>query len=82
MPLTPQKCRQCGAPILWLPNNTTGKKAPVDAEPVKFGGTLVVEENGAGGHHYRKLKKGEPTLPGTRHRMHFQTCKPPTGGAA
>lgn len=69
-----ETCKTCGAAIIWLPNNNSGKKAPVDADPVKFGGNIVIEDNGAGGHHYRILKKGEPTRQGSRHQSHFSTC--------
>lgn len=36
-----EKCRSCGAPILWAITNR-GKRIPLDAEPT-FRGNMVVE---------------------------------------
>ena len=67
------QCRSCHAPILWLVNTTTQKRAPIDAEPTPDGNILVMG-NGT----YRVLKANERDDPPegsyTRHTNHFQTC--------
>ena len=39
-------CRSCQAEILWLANLTTGRRAPIDAQPVPDGNIVV-----RGGHY-------------------------------
>jgi len=69
------KCRSCGAAIVWVPHHETGKLNPLDAEPVEYGGLIVLEQREDGGTVYRILKKGEPgPAGGKRFRSHFSTC--------
>jgi hypothetical protein len=39
-------CRSCQAPVQWLENVTTGKRAPIDAEPVIDGNVEIDEAAG------------------------------------
>lgn len=63
-------CRTCGARIVWA-RTAKGKTMPVDAEPVEFGGNVVIRNGVA-----VVLAKGEAS--GTdekRHHSHFTTCR-------
>lgn len=51
------RCRSCGAPILWLTNEKTGKPAPIDAAPSAIGNVALVT-----GDRYAVLAKGALTL--------------------
>lgn len=65
-----QKCRLCSHSIMWL-STATGKKMPVDPNPVEYGGNLVIRDNMV-----HVLKKGDPSDPDEpRYRAHFATCK-------
>lgn len=72
------RCRQagCGQAILWLPHETTGKTAPIDAEPV-FGGNieLVVENEDTVGYRIVPKEERDPGRP--LHKNHFVTCPNP-----
>ena len=74
------KCRGCGAPILWIKMQGSGKKMPVDEEPVQ-----IVQQ--AGGHPYMQMVGSYVTGyiagdalddPDTKviqaYRSHFATC--------
>lgn len=72
-------CRACYAEVLWLANERTGKKNPIDAKPNPQGNIERVGEN-----QYRILTKkqlemgqglfGEPV---ERYMSHFATCTDP-----
>ncbi len=67
-----QKCRSCGAPVIWLRHDRTGNLAPIDAEPGGNGNVLCLP-NG----HYVNLSPLEmldPDNQGQVHTNHFQTC--------
>ncbi len=64
-----QQCRTCGAQIFWA-RTVNNKSTPIDAEPVEFGGNVVLRDGVA-----VVLKKGEPTgADEKRYRSHFATC--------
>ena len=66
-------CSRCGAAIVFLPNEHTGKLAPIDTahDP---DGPIVINANGT----YHVLKKSEREglfdVVGLRHANHWQTC--------
>lgn len=55
-------CRSCGAPVVWLRHERTGKAAPIDAIAVREGGNILLDR--AAGT-YRLVPQGEPA----RHPM-------------
>jgi hypothetical protein len=67
-------CRTCRAPVMWLDNVTTGKRAPIDASPATDGNIVVDTGTGT----YRVLPEleragacGQTPL----HLNHFVTCE-------
>jgi hypothetical protein len=66
-------CRSCDAPILWLRHARTGKRAPIDAEPVPEG-NIVVGDDGT----YVTLNAAQAAEVASRggplHFNHFMTC--------
>lgn len=63
-------CKSCHAPIRWE-RTANGKAVPLDAEPVKFGGTIVVRSGVA-----IYLPKGAAALVDEPlYKSHFATCK-------
>ena len=74
------KCEACGAPIVWRPSESTGKRAPINAEPDPNGNIMVVRQTGA----YRVLTKAmlaemegslfEKATRNDRYTNHFATC--------
>lgn len=70
------RCKSCGAEIMWI-TTTTGKKMPVDADPVQFhqdpaGREIFVTKGGAV---VRGItaKAGEKDV-STGYNSHFATC--------
>jgi uncharacterized protein involved in high-affinity Fe2+ transport len=67
-------CRSCDAPVMWLENETTGKRAPIDREPTE-GGNIEIDQ--AAGR-YRVLLELERPQAQERgaplHMNHFATC--------
>ncbi|MDP9350374.1 MAG: hypothetical protein M3P51_02360 [Chloroflexota bacterium] len=68
-----QKCRSCGAPVIWLRHDRTGNLAPIDAEPGGNGNCLPIPS----GHYVNltPLEMLDPDNQGKVHTNHFQTCK-------
>lgn len=67
------RCRACDAEIWWLENQTTGKKAPIDAEPDPKGNVVASLHDGL----YRIASADERAEMGPRrqlHLNHFVTC--------
>jgi hypothetical protein len=78
-------CVSCGGGIIWAINGTTGKRMPVDAEPVENGNVvLAIMGQGrtvCGKWRHRGtvvatvLKKGQSVEAGRPRRVsHFATC--------
>lgn len=64
-----QNCRSCNARIVWA-KTVNNKSVPVDADPVEFGGNMVLRNGVA-----IVLKKGEASEAGEkRYVSHFATC--------
>jgi hypothetical protein len=66
-------CRSCRAPVMWLDNAKTGKRAPIDRDPVPTGNIVVL-----GGGQYQTLgtaERVEAAAEGVAlHLNHFITC--------
>jgi hypothetical protein len=71
------RCRSCGAPVLWLEHESTGKRAPIDADPSPEGNIEVDAPRGT----YRVLSGfvwDEAVAGGEQLRTcHFHTCPQP-----
>jgi hypothetical protein len=63
-----QRCRTCGAGILWLVHERTGKTAPIDARVYADGNVLVDLDAGT----YRIVAP-----PREAHKNHWATCSSP-----
>lgn len=73
---TPSTCNTCGASIYWTIDATTGRKAPIDAEPTDNGNVLLaIAPNGV--IKSRVLKKGEDAGGAPVRLNHFVTCTNP-----
>jgi len=81
------RCRSCGEEILWLPNDQTGKKAPIELTPDADGPVVLMHAPGNDeepiAYHVltkaeRALRMFDPAVPANssaaRYRNHFQTC--------
>jgi hypothetical protein len=68
-----EACRSCQAPVLWLENTTTGKRAPIDAAPTPDGNIVVVD-----GERYQVIggeERQDAIAQGVAlHLNHFVTC--------
>jgi hypothetical protein len=69
-----ERCRSCGTSVFFLRNATTGKSAPIEAEPVA-GGNIRVASDGT----YRVLTLAERVAALASgellHLNHFARCK-------
>jgi hypothetical protein len=69
-----EACRSCQAPIMWLDHATTGKPAPIDAQPDPKGNIRV----GVAFEHYTVLAGQELQDAQERgdelHLNHYVTC--------
>lgn len=71
----PRHCRSCGAPIWWAAMESSGRPAPIDAEPVPHGNILLSVRRGSGELVARVIKSDERVEPGrNRYVSHFSTC--------
>lgn len=70
------KCKHCGKNIWWATHQTTGKTAPLDADPSTDGNCLTFE---SGGKLYYCIPPEEDRadLAGKLRRNHWSTCKSP-----
>lgn len=66
-----EKCRSCGAPIVWVKHQTTGRAAPINVDPDPEG-NIVITDDMFGNPTYIIVTKSEP---GTRYTSHFATCQ-------
>lgn len=65
-----EKCRSCNAEVLWI-TTSNGKKMPLDAEPVRFGGNIRLHDDGT----ITVLTKDDPRNSLEKlYRSHFATC--------
>jgi hypothetical protein len=62
-------CRSCGAPITWA-ETKSGRRMPIDADPVEDGGTIMFAADGTTTVPYVIVR---PAGEGT-HRPHWVTC--------
>lgn len=62
-------CRYCGKKILWRSHVNSGKKAPIDAEPVSNGNVVLV-----GDKQYAIAVGSETPANAKRFLNHFSTC--------
>lgn len=67
-----EKCRSCGAPVVWAKHFTTGKSSPIDPEPVDGGNVALWPDDETGDAVYSIPKKG--ALSGPLRTSHFATC--------
>jgi hypothetical protein len=76
------RCRSCRAPIVWLHNERTRKRAPIDADPSADGNVLVDRTAGT----YRTLGpdgRDHARAEGVAlHTNHFSTCPQSASWAA
>ena len=68
------KCRACDASILWSLTSATGKRMPLDEDPVPEG-DFVIEERGRDLYAHHVREKGLNLNPRSdRFTSHFVTC--------
>lgn len=65
------RCRSCQAEIVWRTNDTTGKRAPIDAAPDPAGPCIILED---GRYHVLTTSEREAGVTAERRTNHFQTC--------
>lgn len=69
-------CRGCHARVLWRRHESTGRLAPLDAEPSKDGNVVVLDAE-----RYRVLPAGQGSGGQPRYTNHWATCtNPPKKG--
>lgn len=70
------ECRSCGAPIVWVMIAKSGKKMPVDRDPVADGNIRLLATSHSDGTPLVAYVKRDDleTLPHERHVSHFATC--------
>lgn len=74
------QCRSCHKRIIWTTNISSGKRMPVDADPVETGNIILVSGND--GPEARVLTNDELSRRATRSGLyvsHFTTCNDPAG---
>lgn len=68
------RCRSCGAEVLWLKNRRTGKRAPIDRDPSAGGNVIAYLLDQT----YRVLSADECEIAKADgmdlHTNHFVTC--------
>lgn len=72
-------CRACHAPMMWAITDVTGKRVPLDPEPVADGNVIIVARNRKGTPIVQFLKKGQDPLDSeaARYVTHHVTCTDP-----
>jgi hypothetical protein len=68
----PDKCRSCGAAIIWEPSTASGKLMPLDAEPHPDGNIVLIPA-GAMVLSKETAETGK-RIGSRRYRSHFATC--------
>ncbi len=69
-----QKCRSCGASILWVEMATTKRRMPVDAAPDRENGNVEVTPKGFANVITDETVLAEARAKGLLHVSHFATC--------
>lgn len=68
------QCRSCEAPIFWA-EMVSGRKAPVDLDPPRFGGNVEILDIEKDTPTARVIRKGEEVPADVvRFALHFVTC--------
>jgi hypothetical protein len=67
-------CSKCFSRIYWLPNDNTGKAAPIDINPDPDGPVIVTTEGGQVRYHVLTKDELAAGVDVTRYTNHFQTC--------
>lgn len=65
-----ERCRLCGALIIWARHSTTQKYNPIDAKPVANGNIRVASDMFGEASYW--IDEGDE--PGDRYVSHFATC--------
>lgn len=70
--MTTAACRSCGAPIIWMVMEGTGRNMPVDREPDPEGTIIVLPRESLA----RTIHSVPPLLPSgaRRYRPHWASC--------
>ena len=71
--LRQEKCRSCSAPVFMVEHERTGKRAPINADPVPDG-NIVFDLYDDGQVAYRILEIGDRANFAPRYTSHFATC--------
>ena len=58
------ECRTCNAPVIWVQSASTGKRMPLNRDPIP-GGTYQIDERG-----FAHVDRSQPT----GRISHFATC--------
>lgn len=71
-----QRCRACGAPLIWARHAATRKLAPLDARPNRYRGNIMLDTTERT---YTILSRGEVAALATEDRVrlrtsHYATC--------
>ena len=67
-------CRSCGAEIIWAKSRKTGKRIPIDREPVSDG-NLKLTTTGTDGPLWAEPIKDDHRISSERYfKTHFATC--------
>lgn len=67
-------CRSCAADIFWIPNDKTGKVAPIDVRPDHTGPIILNAEGAQISYHTLTKVEREAGVEVTRFNPHFMTC--------
>lgn len=70
----PGKCRSCQAAILWVKWPKSGKKMPVDKDPVPNGNVVLTLKQSLNELHAEKFNPGVHASGRNRYVSHFTTC--------
>lgn len=77
MTFTVTNCASCKAPIIWSLDHKTGKRCPIDAEPLAGGNIRLTEREHmppASAVVGAAIDLFDPTDDGVRYYSHFVTC--------
>lgn len=70
-----RRCRSCGADILWVVNEASGRRMPLDAHPVETGQFAKSHVSQSGDKVVRHVPEPlRANYPGKLYETHFATC--------